>query len=65
MLLVWVQLLIWASLSWTAQAMRQDHLVRLRQQTVDMFYHGFGNYMKHAFPEDEVCLVPQLITAQS
>ncbi|KAH7219265.1 glycosyl hydrolase family 47-domain-containing protein [Fusarium oxysporum] len=54
MLLVWVQLLIWASLSWTAQAMRQDHLVRLRQQTVDMFYHGFGNYMKHAFPEDEL-----------
>ncbi|KAF5018026.1 hypothetical protein F66182_10013 [Fusarium sp. NRRL 66182] len=54
MFLASVQLLIWALLSWTAQAMRQDYLVRLRQETVDMFYHGFSNYMQHAFPEDEL-----------
>lgn len=47
-------LLICALLPWIASAMRQDRLVRLRQQTVDMFYHGYNNYMEHAFPEDEV-----------
>ncbi|KAG6004928.1 hypothetical protein E4U21_000597 [Claviceps maximensis] len=31
-----------------------DRLAQLRQDTVDMFYHGFSNYMKHAFPEDEL-----------
>lgn len=35
-------------------AMRSDYLAQLRQDTVDMFYHGYSNYMKHAFPEDEV-----------
>ncbi|KAG5985413.1 hypothetical protein E4U55_002334 [Claviceps digitariae] len=35
-------------------SMRMDRLVQLRQDTVDMFYHGFSNYMKHAFPEDEL-----------
>ncbi|KAK2617056.1 hypothetical protein QQS21_000150 [Conoideocrella luteorostrata] len=34
--------------------MRADRLAQLRQDTVDMFYHGFSNYMKHAFPEDEL-----------
>lgn len=39
--------------------MRADHVRRLRQETVDMFYHGYNNYMEHAFPEDEVrqCIV--------
>lgn len=41
-------------LPWTAPAMRADRLARLRQDTVDMFYHGWNNYMEHAFPEDEV-----------
>lgn len=36
------------------RAMRADHMAQLRQETVDMFYHGYDNYMKHAFPEDEV-----------
>lgn len=40
--------------SWTAQAMRADYMAQLRQETVDMFYHGYSNYMQHAFPEDEV-----------
>jgi hypothetical protein len=52
-------LLICGFLPWTAPAMRADHLARLRQGTVDMFYHGYSNYMKHAFPEDEVsCAQP-------
>lgn len=41
-------------LPWTATSMRKDLLAQLRQETVDMFYHGYDNYMKHAFPEDEV-----------
>ena len=45
--------LLWALLPWTAPAMRVDRLARLRQDTVDMFYHGWNNYMEHAFPEDE------------
>ncbi|KAK7223619.1 hypothetical protein V2G26_011622 [Clonostachys chloroleuca] len=39
---------------WMAEAMRDDYLRQLRQETVDMFYHGFNNYMDHAFPEDEL-----------
>lgn len=35
-------------------AMRPSRVAQLRQETVDMFYHGFDNYMKIAFPEDEV-----------
>ena len=49
-------LLLCALLPWTALSMRADHMARLRQETVDMFYHGWNNYMKHAFPEDEVGL---------
>lgn len=54
MLLVAPLLLIYALLPWTTIAMRQDRLARLRSETVDMFYHGYSSYMKHAFPEDEV-----------
>lgn len=39
-------------------AMRPDQVARLRQETVDMFYHGFDNYMGIAFPEDEVNYTP-------
>lgn len=35
-------------------AMRPDHIAKLRQETVDIFYHGFDNYMRVAFPEDEL-----------
>ncbi|KAL2211747.1 glycoside hydrolase family 47, alpha-1,2-mannosidase [Sarocladium strictum] len=41
-------------LFWTAAAMRADRMAQLRRETVDMFYHGYGNYMEHAFPEDEL-----------
>jgi hypothetical protein len=34
--------------------MPPDRLAALRKETVGMFYHGYDNYMEHAFPEDEV-----------
>ncbi|CAJ2500333.1 Uu.00g031860.m01.CDS01 [Anthostomella pinea] len=34
--------------------MRPSRIAELRQDTVDMFYHGFNNYMNIAFPEDEL-----------
>ncbi|KAK3942784.1 ER degradation-enhancing alpha-mannosidase-like protein 1 [Diplogelasinospora grovesii] len=37
-----------------AEAMRPSRVKELRQETVEMFYHGFDNYMKIAFPEDEL-----------
>lgn len=49
--IVWIASLL---PSCVVQAMRADHLGKLRQDTVDMFYHGYDNYMQHAFPEDEV-----------
>ncbi|KAI0596582.1 glycosyl hydrolase family 47-domain-containing protein [Biscogniauxia sp. FL1348] len=36
------------------EAMRPSRMAELRHQTVDMFYHGFNNYMDIAFPEDEL-----------
>jgi hypothetical protein len=34
--------------------MTHDTIARLRQETQDIFYHGYDNYMRHAFPEDEL-----------
>ncbi|RDW75994.1 glycosyl hydrolase family 47 protein [Coleophoma crateriformis] len=34
--------------------MTPARIAELRQETVDMFYHGFDNYMNIAFPEDEL-----------
>lgn len=39
-----------------ASSMSTSRIAELRKETVDMFYHGFDNYMKVAFPEDEVVL---------
>lgn len=56
----WSLLLLWILLAllldrWpAAAAMRPGRVQELRQETVEMFYHGFDNYMKIAFPEDEV-----------
>lgn len=52
MLLLQASLLLQWPLS--ALAMRPDRLTELRKETVSMFYHGYKNYMEHAFPEDEV-----------
>lgn len=38
----------------SAGAMRPSRVAELRREVVDMFYHGFDNYMRIAFPEDEV-----------
>ncbi|KAK1755238.1 ER degradation-enhancing alpha-mannosidase-like protein 1 [Echria macrotheca] len=37
-----------------AAAMRPGHVRALRDETVGLFYHGFDNYMRVAFPEDEL-----------
>jgi hypothetical protein len=34
--------------------MTDEAISNLRQETRDIFYHGFDNYMQHAFPEDEL-----------
>lgn len=50
----WVLLacyIIWLGLT---NAMTPAHIAQLRKETVEMFYHGFDNYMDVAFPEDEV-----------
>ena len=43
-----------ASLAVMVAGMTQTRLAELREQTGAMFYHGWDNYMRHAFPEDEV-----------
>lgn len=44
------------ALTWLApaEAGRPDRIAKLRNETVEMFYHGYNNYMNLAFPEDEV-----------
>ncbi|KAI9039235.1 glycoside hydrolase family 47 protein [Aspergillus affinis] len=50
--MTWVLLLsLWLSL---AQGMRTEKIHELRKETQHMFYHGFENYLEHAFPEDEL-----------
>ncbi|KAJ5580160.1 uncharacterized protein N7459_006145 [Penicillium hispanicum] len=52
MMVVWAILLsLWLTL---AQGMRDHQIKELRQETERMFYHGFENYLDHAFPEDEL-----------
>ncbi|KAF2644546.1 seven-hairpin glycosidase [Massarina eburnea CBS 473.64] len=37
-----------------AFGMTDETIAQLRQETRDIFYHGYDNYMAHAFPEDEL-----------
>jgi len=30
------------------------HVAALREETEELFYHGYDNYLKYAFPEDEL-----------
>ncbi|KAI2604692.1 glycoside hydrolase family 47 protein [Hypoxylon sp. NC1633] len=53
-LIVLLALLVLSSWVGVGEAMRPSRVAQLRQDTVDMFYHGFDNYMKIAFPEDEL-----------
>ncbi|KAF4542063.1 Glycoside hydrolase family 47 [Lasiodiplodia theobromae] len=34
--------------------MTDEAIATLKRETADIFYHGYDNYMKHAFPEDEL-----------
>lgn len=45
--------------------MTPQRIADLRKETVEMFHHGFDNYMDLAFPEDEVCRCPSGLTAYS
>ncbi|KAK2740467.1 alpha mannosidase-like protein [Myotisia sp. PD_48] len=47
---------LFAAALWLAgvEGMRESQIGELRKETEHMFYHGFENYMKHAFPEDEL-----------
>lgn len=38
----------------SCQAVTPSQLAIWRKETEDLFYHGYENYMKHAFPEDEL-----------
>ncbi|ETN47021.1 uncharacterized protein HMPREF1541_01211 [Cyphellophora europaea CBS 101466] len=38
----------------TVEAISPGELFALRKETEDLFYHGYENYMNHAFPEDEL-----------
>ncbi|KAF1936030.1 hypothetical protein EJ02DRAFT_459857 [Clathrospora elynae] len=50
-----VVLLLWTCCWPTlASGMTDEAIADLRQETRDIFYHGYDNYMKHAFPEDEL-----------
>ncbi|KAF2138324.1 glycoside hydrolase family 47 protein [Aplosporella prunicola CBS 121167] len=44
-------LLGWLTL---AQCMSHAAIEDLKRETTDIFYHGYENYMRHAFPEDEL-----------
>ncbi|EPE06201.1 glycoside hydrolase family 47 protein [Ophiostoma piceae UAMH 11346] len=54
LLIFLVSLLLSAPWLPQAQAMRPGRVAELRRGTVEMFYHGFDNYMRIAFPEDEL-----------
>ncbi|EXJ93924.1 mannosyl-oligosaccharide alpha-1,2-mannosidase [Capronia coronata CBS 617.96] len=38
----------------TVQAQNAGQIAALRKEAEDLFYHGYENYMAHAFPEDEL-----------
>ena len=51
---LWLSALVTFYLSSPTQAMVEETIERLRNESRDIFYHGFHSYMKHAFPEDEL-----------
>ncbi|KAL6702797.1 hypothetical protein ACN47E_000933 [Coniothyrium glycines] len=50
----WMLLLWFCCWATAAYGMADEAIAELRQETRDIFYHGFDNYMTHAFPEDEL-----------
>ncbi|CAM6075785.1 unnamed protein product [Sphagnum tenellum] len=49
-----VQLLPLASVPAAAASVSRDESAELRDEVKEMFYHAFDNYMRHAFPLDEL-----------
>ncbi|QBZ62593.1 hypothetical protein PoMZ_11476 [Pyricularia oryzae] len=52
--LVLLPLLLLLSCFSFCEGMRPAQIADLRRETVELFYHGFDNYMEIAFPEDEL-----------
>ncbi|KAK2787666.1 alpha mannosidase-like protein [Onygenales sp. PD_12] len=54
--MLWMLVAVLAVSLWVppVAAMSGRQIRELRKETEHMFYHGFENYMKHAFPEDEL-----------
>ncbi|KFX96129.1 hypothetical protein V490_03494 [Pseudogymnoascus sp. VKM F-3557] len=50
----WLYIFLVVAFVAVANAMSPPRIAELRQEAVDMFYHGFDNYMDFAFPEDEL-----------
>lgn len=50
----WLYIFLVAAFVAVANAMPPRRIAELRQEAVDMFYHGYDNYMNIAFPDDEV-----------
>ncbi|KNG48954.1 glycoside hydrolase family 47 protein [Stemphylium lycopersici] len=50
----WIFLLCLCCWATFASGMTHEAIADLRQETRDLFYHGYDNYMKYAFPEDEL-----------
>ncbi|KAI9729321.1 MAG: alpha mannosidase-like protein [Cirrosporium novae-zelandiae] len=53
-LLNWVCLLLLIPWLKLAFGMTDREIWDLRKETVEVFYHGYDNYMKYAFPDDEL-----------
>lgn len=41
-------------LAYLVSCMTDDQISTLRKDTRDLFFHGYSNYLEHAFPEDEL-----------
>lgn len=50
----WILFLVIVFCAVVVKGMSPERMEELRLETVDMFYHGYNNYMDVAFPEDEV-----------
>ncbi|EME46891.1 glycoside hydrolase family 47 protein [Dothistroma septosporum NZE10] len=53
---IWPMLVLALVALWVTggACMTDDEITALRKDTQDLFYHGYDNYMSHAFPEDEL-----------
>lgn len=52
--MIWLCILLLIFCATLGKCMTSEAIQHLRQETRDIFYHGYDNYMRHAFPEDEL-----------